>query len=66
MRSEAVVDAELVRAKRVCNAAGDSEDWLATVAMNEAIAAYWSNDRRLYLAAREVGITQAQWFAQER
>ncbi len=31
--------------------------------MNEAIAAYWSSDRRLYLAAREVGITEAQWFA---
>ena len=43
-----------------CVMRGDSEHWLAAVAMNEAIAAYWSSDRRLYLAAREVGITEAQ------
>jgi hypothetical protein len=57
------VGAELERAQRACNAAGDSEHWRAAVAMNEAITAYWSSDRGLYLAAREVGIAEAQWFA---
>ena len=63
----AVVAQELERAQRLCEAlGGDTEHWLAVVALNDALTAYWTSDKRVYLAAREVGLTDEQWRAIKR
>ena len=54
---------ELERAQRLSQATGDTEHWLAVVALNDALTDYFRSDRRLYLAAQEVGITDKQWHA---
>ena len=36
---------------------------LPAVALNDALTAYYDSDRRIYLAARDVGITYEQWQA---
>jgi hypothetical protein len=36
---------------------GDTEHWVAAVALNDALTAYYDSDRRIYFAAREIGIT---------
>ena len=36
---------------------------LPAVALNDALTAYYDSNRRIYLAARDVGITYEQWQA---
>jgi hypothetical protein len=50
-------------AERVSKATGDTEHWLAAVALNDALTDYFRTDTRLYKAAQEVGITDEQWHA---
>ncbi len=38
-------------------------DVTAPVAMNDALTAYQASDQRIYSAAREVGISDEEWFA---
>lgn len=54
---------ELERSQRLSQATGDTEHWLAVVALNDAMTAYFQSDRRLYRAACQVGITDEQWNA---
>lgn len=56
-----LVDWEVEAAQRVCADTGDTELWLAAVALNDALTDYHTNDSRVYFAARDVGITDAQW-----
>lgn len=54
---------EMEMAQRVCAATGDTELWTATEDLNTAFTAYFRSNRRVYDAAREVGITDQQWRA---
>jgi hypothetical protein len=58
----AVVD-ELANAQRVCAATGDGEHWAAAVALSDALTALRVSDRRVYRAARDIGLTDEQWRA---
>jgi hypothetical protein len=60
----AVVNQELERAQRLCEAlGGDTEHWLAVVAVNDALTEYYRSDSRIYRAARAVGFTDEAWCA---
>lgn len=58
-----VVHYELERAQRLCEATKDTEHWLAAVALNDALTEFYRSDRRIYEAAREVGVSDQQWHA---
>ena len=53
-------------AQRLCTEFGDTEHWLALVDLNDALSAYYRSDKRVYLAARKVGITDDPWRAIKR
>lgn len=56
-----LVDSELTKARRIAEATGDTALWIAAVALNDSLTDYKTNDTRVYLAARDVGITGEQW-----
>jgi hypothetical protein len=57
-----VVNQELKRAQRVCEASGGyTEHCLAVVSLNDALTEYYRNDLRIYRAALESGFTDEQW-----
>lgn len=58
-----VLDRELTRAQRICEATGDTEHWLAVVTLNDALSEYYKSDSRVYNAALSVGLTDEQWRA---
>ncbi|GAB4621005.1 hypothetical protein MOKP38_45470 [Mycobacterium avium subsp. hominissuis] len=46
----------------MCRAVGgDTEHWLAAVALNDALTAYYESDSRIYNAAKSAGFTDEQW-----
>jgi hypothetical protein len=55
------VHVELDEAARVFAATADDAHWSAATALIDAVDAYQSSDRRIFLAAREAGFTAQQW-----
>ncbi|GAA2556093.1 hypothetical protein [Mycolicibacterium diernhoferi] len=56
----------LAEAEQVCKATGDTDHWVAAVALSDALTSYYQSDRRMYLAACGVGVTGDQWAAIKR
>lgn len=56
-----LMDRELDKARRITEATRDTAVWVAAVAFNDAFTAYQADYRRVYHAARDVGITDEQW-----
>ena len=55
---------ELAKAQRLCEAGdGDTEHWLAAVALNDALSDYYRSDSRIYNQALEAGFTDEEWNA---
>jgi hypothetical protein len=53
---------EIDRAQRLCQAlGGDTEHWSAITSLGDALSDLFESDRRIFLAARAVGITPAAW-----
>jgi hypothetical protein len=65
-----IIDGELAKAQRVCEAVGaspsSSELWAAAAASNDAVTEYRRLHRQLFGVARSVGITEDAWFAIKR
>jgi len=65
-----VLDEEMNRARRVCDAIGPSTDttelWLTVVELNDLWTKYQQQDKKLFDVAESVGFTDKQWAALKR
>lgn len=52
---------EMDRAQRICEATRDTEHWFAAVTLNDSLTDFFRSDRRMYLAARAKGVSDADW-----
>ena len=65
-----IIDNELAKTQRVCEAVGpspsSSELWAAAAALNDAMTEYHRLHRQLFGVARSLGITEDAWYAIKR